>query len=146
VYCDTYIGRSVPFHLTTIEFLDEVKRHLTGGGIFGLNLAAGLNDPFSKAMYRTVLERFATVYLFRVGGASNILVLATDAPGVLPKQLLARAGELDRTMPRFDPSFTTMAKARVGVGLEATEVPLLRDEFAPVDRLIHLGATARGEN
>jgi hypothetical protein len=24
-------------------------------------------------------------------------------------------------------------------------VPLLRDEFAPVDRLVHLGAAARGE-
>jgi len=146
VYCDTYIGRSVPFHLTTLEFLDEVKRHLAAGGTFGENLAAGLADPFSRAMYRTVLERFATIYLFRIGGASNILVLATDAPGMLPRQLLARAGELDRLLPGFDPNFTAMAKARVGVGLEATEVPLLRDDFAPVDRLIHLGAAVRGEN
>jgi spermidine synthase len=146
VYCDTYIGRSVPFHLTTIEFLDEVKRHLAAGGIFGLNLAAGLSDPFSKAMYRTVLERFNSVYLFRVGGASNVLVLGTDAPGLLPQQLLARARELDRLLPGFDPSFTIMARARMAVGLAAADVPLLRDDFAPVDRLVHLGAAARGEN
>jgi spermidine synthase len=145
VYCDTYIGRSVPFHLTTIEFLDEVKRHLAAGGSFGLNLAEGLSDPFSKAMYRTVLERFATVYLFRVGGASNVMVLATDAPGLLPPQLLARARELDRGLPGFDPPFTSMARARMAVGLAAVDVPLLRDDFAPVDRLIHLGAAARGE-
>jgi spermidine synthase len=146
VYCDTYIGRSVPFHLTTIEFLDEVKRHLAAGGTFGLNLAAGLTDPFSKAMYRTVAESFAAIYLFRVGGASNVLVLATDAPGLLPGQLAARARDLDRLLPGFDPSLTVMAHARVGVGLDASDVPLLRDEFAPVDRLIHLGAAARGEN
>jgi spermidine synthase len=145
VYCDTYIGRSVPFHLTTIEFLDEVKRHLDAEGIFGLNLAAGLADPFSQAMYRTVLERFTAIYLFRVGGASNVLVLATDAPGLLPAQLLARARELDRLPPAFDPSFTSMAHARMAVGLDAAGVPLLRDDFAPVDRLIHLGAVARGE-
>jgi spermidine synthase len=145
VYCDTYIGRSVPFHLTTIEFLDEVKRHLAAGGSFGLNLAAGLADPFSKAMYRTVLERFGAVYLFKVGGASNVLVLATDAPGVPRPQLLARARELDRALPGFDPSFSSMAHARMAVGLEAVDVPLLRDDFAPVDRLIHLGAAARGE-
>lgn len=145
VYCDTYIGRSVPFHLTTIEFLDEVKRHLAAGGSFGLNLAAGLADPFSKAMYRTVVERFNTVYLFKVGGASNVLVLATDAP-VLPRpQLLARARELDRVLPGFDPSFTSLAHSRIAVGLEAVDVPLLRDDFAPVDRLIHIGAAARGE-
>jgi spermidine synthase len=146
VYCDTYIGRSVPFHLTTIEFLDEVKRHLAAGGTFGLNLAAGLADPFSKAMVRTVLDRFNAVYLFRIGGASNVLVLAADAPGVLPRQLLARAGELDRLLPGFDPSFASMARARIAFGLDAGEVPLLRDDFAPVDRLIHLGAAARGEN
>ncbi len=28
IYCDTYIGLSVPFHLTTREFLEEVRRHL----------------------------------------------------------------------------------------------------------------------
>ena len=144
VYCDTYIGRSVPFHLTTIEFLDEVKRHLAPGGTFGLNLAAGLADPFSKAMYRTVLERFGAVYLFKVGGASNVLVLATDAPGLPRPQLLARAGELDRALPGFEPSFTSLAHSRMAVGLEAVDVPLLRDDFAPVDRLIHLGAAARG--
>ena len=144
VYCDTYIGRSVPFHLTTIEFLDEVKRHLAAGGSFGLNLAAGLADPFSKAMYRTVVERFNTVYLFKVGGASNVLVLASDAPGLPRPQLLARARELDRRLPGFDPSFTRMAQSRMAVGLEAVDVPLLRDDFAPVDRLIHLGAAARG--
>jgi len=144
VYCDTYIGRSVPFHLTTIEFLDEVKRHLAAGGSFGLNLAAGLADPFSKAMYRTVVERFNTVYLFKVGGASNVLVLASDAPGLPRPQLLARARELDRRLPGFDPSFIGMAQSRMAVGLEAVDVPLLRDDFAPVDRLIHLGAAARG--
>ena len=144
VYCDTYIGRSVPFHLTTIEFLDEVKRHLAAGGSFGLNLAAGLADPFSKAMYRTVVERFSAVYLFKVGGASNVLVLATDAPGLPRPQLLARARELDRALPGFDPSFTGLAHSRMAVGLEAVDVPLLRDDFAPVDRLIHLGAAARG--
>ncbi|HEV3074234.1 MAG TPA: fused MFS/spermidine synthase [Thermoanaerobaculia bacterium] len=145
VYCDTYIGRSVPFHLTTIEFLDEVKRHLAAGGSFGLNLAAGLADPFSRAMYRTVVERFNAVYLFKVGGASNVLVLASDAPVLLRPQLLARARELDRMLPGFDPSFTSMARSRMAVGLEAVDVPLLRDDFAPVDRLIHLGAAARGD-
>jgi spermidine synthase len=145
VYCDTYIGRSVPFHLTTVEFLDEVKRHLAEGGSFGLNLAAGISDPFSRAMYRTVLERFASVYLFRVWGVGNVLVLADDAPAVPLRQLQARARDLDRRLPGFDPTFASLVTARIAPGLEAAGVPLLRDEFAPVDRLVHLGAEARGE-
>ena len=66
IYGDAYIGQSVPFHLATVQFLDEVKRHLNAGGAFALNLADGPRDPFSQAMYRTVRERFDSVYLFRV--------------------------------------------------------------------------------
>ena len=40
------------------QLLDEVKRRLEPEGVFGLNLAAGLGDPFSRAVYRTVEERF----------------------------------------------------------------------------------------
>jgi spermidine synthase len=145
VYCDTYIGQSVPFHLTTLEFLDEVRRHLAAGGTFGLNLAAGLADPFSRAMYRTVRERFAAVYLFRVWGAANVLVLAADGPSVPPAELLARARELDRQLPGFDPPLALLVTGRLAVELDASGVPLLRDEFAPVDRLVHLGAAARRE-
>jgi spermidine synthase len=143
IYCDTYIGLSVPFHLTTVEFMDEVKRHLTEGGVFGLNLAAGLSDPFSLAMYRTVRERFAAVYPFRVWGAANILVLARDGPGSLPPaRLVARGRELDRQGWRFDPPLATIASGRMAVDIPTGTVPLLSDQFAPVDRLIRLGAAA----
>jgi spermidine synthase len=143
VYCDTYIGQSVPFHLTTLEFLDEVRRHLAAGGTFGLNLAAGLADPFSRAMYRTVRERFESVYLFRVWGAANLLVLASAAPAEPQAQLLARARELDRQLPGFDPPLALLALGRIAGDFEPAGAPVLRDDFAPVDRLVHLGAAAR---
>ena len=145
IYCDTYIGQSVPFHLTTLEFLDQVRRHLAAGGTFGLNLAAGLADPFSRAMYRTVRERFGSVYLFRVWGAANVLVLATDEPTLLTAQLLVRARELDRRLPGFDPPLAFLVTGRLAVEVETAGVPVLRDELAPVDRLVHLGASARRE-
>ncbi|HXT19960.1 MAG TPA: fused MFS/spermidine synthase, partial [Thermoanaerobaculia bacterium] len=44
IVADTYVGLSVPFHLTTAEFMAEVARHLDEGGVFALNLAAGLDD------------------------------------------------------------------------------------------------------
>jgi spermidine synthase len=143
IYGDAYIGLSVPFHLTTIQFLDEVKRHLTPGGVFGLNLSAGLSDPFSQAMYRTVRERFRSVYLLSVRGASNSLVLAADAPELTTADLVARGRELDRRA-RFDPPLAAVATHRQAVNFAAGSVPILSDEFAPVDRLIRLGATASG--
>jgi len=138
IFCDTYIGLSVPFHLTTVEFLDEIKRHLTPDGVFMLNLAAGLGDPFSQAMYNTVRDRFQSVYLFRVRGAPNVVVLATEEPAVLPPQLATRARELDARF-RFDPRLAEMVTARFQGEFVSRDTPLLTDEYAPVDRLIRLG-------
>jgi spermidine synthase len=143
IYGDAYIGESVPFHLTTVEFLDEVERHLAPRGVFALNLAAGLGDPFSQAMYRTVRDRFGAVYVFRVRGALNVLVAASREPGELTKtELIRRGRQLDRGL-RFDPSLATLASWRSPVDLEMSRIPVLRDELAPVDRLIRLGAGAR---
>jgi spermidine synthase len=143
IYGDAYIGQSVPFHLTTAQFLDEVKRHLAPGGIFGLNLAAGLSDPFSQAIYRTVRDRFDTVYVFAVRGARNVLIVATpEAMTLSPGDLVARARELDRRL-RFDPPLATVATWRTEVSLDMNRVQILSDEFAPVDRLIRLGERMR---
>ena len=144
IYCDAYIGLSVPFHLTTVQFLDEVKRHLTPGGVFGLNLSVGLSDPFSQAMYRTVRERFRSVYLLSVWGAPNSEVLAADMPGLTPAELVARGRELDRRW-RFDPPLAAAAARRQAVSFEEASVPVLSDEFAPVDRLIQLGVAQRAK-
>lgn len=138
IFCDTYIGLSVPFHLTTVQFLDEVKRHLTPDGIFMVNLAAGLEDPFSQAMYNTVRDRFQSVYVFPVRGASNVEVLATERPAVLPPQLAARARELEARFP-FDPTLSEMVATRFHGDFISRDIPLLSDEYAPVDRLIRLG-------
>src|SRR6185295_552161 len=143
IYGDAYIGQSVPFHLTTVEFLDEVERHLAPGGVFAVNLAAGLSDPFSQAMYRTVHDRFGAVYVFPVRRALNVLVVATREPDVLPTAELVRRGRLlDRTL-RFDPKLAALASWRSPVELETSEIPVLRDGFAPVDRLVRLGVGAR---
>jgi spermidine synthase len=143
IYVDAYIGQSVPFHLTTVEFLDEVKRHLNPGGAFGLNLAGGLNDPFSESMYRTVRERFDSAYFFRIPRALNALVVANENADTLSRDdLLQRGRELDRTL-RFDPPLATLATWRTEVALDTAKVPVLSDEFAPVDRLIRLGRKGR---
>jgi len=143
IYGDAYIGQSVPFHLTTVQFLDEVKRHLNPGGVFALNLAAGLGDPFSQAMYRTVRDRFDAVYLFRVHHAFNALVVATASRENLSSaDLLQRGIDLDRTL-RFDPPLSALATWRGEVALDTGTIPILTDGYAPVDRLIRLGQDAR---
>jgi spermidine synthase len=80
VYCDTYIGQSVPVHLATREFFAEAKRRLAPGGVLGLNLAGSLRHPFARALVRTVRESFAHLVVLRPPESGNLLLLATDGP------------------------------------------------------------------
>ena len=88
IVADTYIGLSVPFHMTTREFLDLVDRRLATGGVLVVNLAAGLDEPFPRAIYRTLAERFETVDAFPVPGLGNTVLFARH--GVAPRRRDAR--------------------------------------------------------
>lgn len=141
IYSDTYIGLSVPFHLTTREFLTLVRSRLEPGGVFGLNLAGSLGRPFPRAIYRTVLEVFPHARAFAVPASGNLLVLATDGPGAAasPEELMARAERLDLEYD-FEMPLATLAIRLLRGGVDFSTTPVLSDRYAPVDRLLHLGS------
>jgi len=139
IYCDTYIGLSVPFHLTTREFLELVRARLEPGGVFGLNLAGSLARPFPRAIYRTVLEVFPHAWAFAVPASGNLLVLASgDDPAPTPAEMERRAAALDREVG-FELPLSDLIARRLREGVDFTGTPVLSDSFAPVDRLLHLG-------
>ncbi len=137
ILCDAFIGMSVPFHLTTSEFMVEVKEHLEPGGVLASNLPAGVEDPFSRAIYTTVRSAFPATRVFTTRGAGGVLLVA--GPGVetyLP-DLQARARELDRRFA-FNPGLLTMLPLERTVEPQANEL-VLSDEFAPVEHLVPIG-------
>src|SRR5262245_55774412 len=94
-------------------------------------------------MYRTVRSRFGAVYVFPVRGSWNVLVVAArEADALSTAELVQRGRQLDRTL-HFEPSLATLASWRRQVELDMSKIPVLSDEFAPVDRLIQLGARSR---
>jgi len=140
IYTDAYIGMSIPFHLTTVEFLDEVKRHLSPGGVFGLNLAAGLNEPFPQAILFTLTDRFETVFAFAVRGSSNLFILAIDSRVTLPKKEMIQLGAELQQRFDLDPSLQHIAASRLEIALDPEAAVLLTDRFAPANHLIAVGS------
>ncbi len=137
VYVDTYIGHSIPFHLSTVEFFAEVKGHLNPGGILGINLISNLENPFVQGILRSVGAVFNKLYVFAVP-AGNYLLLATDLqepPG--REQLLAAARRMD---PQYtlEPSLERMVGLLRDIDLDLTHAPLLTDKFAPVNHLVRM--------
>jgi spermidine synthase len=139
IIADTYIGLSVPFHMTTREFLATVDAHLAPGGVFVVNLAAGLREPFPRAIYRTLAERFETVDAFPVPGLSNTVLFARHGERPSTAALRRAAAELDRRGD-FRPPLAELVRHRLPAAVDVSGVPVLSDRFAPVDRLIHLDA------
>lgn len=138
IYLDTYVGQSIPFHLTTVEFFREVKRHLNPGGVCGLNVIAELENPFTRAIMRSVKASFGKLYVFKVLGG-NFLFLATDrADAPSREQLLATARRLEPES-RFEPSLERMAGLLMDVDVDLAEAMLLTDDFAPVNHLVRMG-------
>lgn len=139
ILADTYIGLSVPFHLTTVELVRLADSRLAPGGVFAVNLAAELEAPFPRAIARTVAEVFPELDVFAVADRANRLLFAGRHPALSDAELLARARRLG-PRPTLSPDLETLATLRVDADPDLAGAPILTDAFAPVDRLIHLGA------
>ncbi|HSJ34680.1 MAG TPA: fused MFS/spermidine synthase [Acidimicrobiia bacterium] len=129
---DAFSGLSVPWHLTTLEFVEEVSRRLRTGGLYTMNVIDYGDLDFVRAETATLARVFDHVAVFappryldgEAGG--NFVLAASQAP--LPVEEIQAA-----------------IAARGGVEIAATGEDLdrfigparaLSDDFAPVDQMI----------
>lgn len=144
IFLDAYNSDTIPFHLTTREFYREVEQRLAPGGIVASNIIGTLRGPqsaFFRSMYRTLGEVFPTLYTIPVYDPSwvigdiNIIVLATrDKERLTRGDLVARAGRLGgRLVPASD--LADYASHLFELPIPVSDVPILTDDYAPVDIL-----------
>lgn len=137
IYVDAYIGLAVPFHLTTREFFELAVDHLAPGGVLGVNLAAGLSDPFSRSLLHTVRSAFRSTLVIAVRGSGNVLVLASDTRPSAPERLRRRARELDGR--GLEVSLADILEGVIDWSYETADLIELRDDYAPSEHLVVLG-------
>jgi hypothetical protein len=120
---DAFGGRSVPWHLTTAEWVADVRRVLRPGGLYTLNVIDQQPLNLLKAEAATLLDAFAYVRMVAFPGPAggNQVLLASDRPLGAGLGSSARGA---RTMGRA-------ALERFTAGAE-----VLRDDDAPVDQLL----------
>jgi spermidine synthase len=83
---DAFSGRSVPWHLTTTEFITDISERLADGGIYVINVIDYPPSSFAKAELSTLAEVFDYVavvapasYLAGERGG-NIILAGSDTP------------------------------------------------------------------
>jgi spermidine synthase len=99
VIADVFSGARTPAHLTSTEFLDEVRRALRPGGWYAANLADGPPLAHLRGQIATAAARFAELALvadptvLRGKRFGNAVLLAADQP--LPVAELTRRAASD---------------------------------------------------
>ena len=78
---DAYRLPYIPPHLTTVEFFQEARDHLTPDGVLAVNVGRTATDyRLVKAMATTLLEVFPSTHVIDVPYSFNAIVVATVQP------------------------------------------------------------------
>jgi len=137
IVLDAYKKDKVPFHLTTEEFMRLANRRLSEDGILFANLISAPTGPaseFYRAEYKTMSQVYPQVYSFPTVGGSivqNVELVATkQSDRITQAQLRARNRDRDVGIDLSEAIATYRREE------DLDDVPVLRDDRAPVDSLL----------
>lgn len=129
---DAFGGLAVPWHLTTVEFVEEVERVLRPDGVYTLNLIDHPPLGFARAEAATLAEVFEHVVVIsepaRIAreDGGNFVLAASNEPldlEAIRRDLAAR--DIDQQVAGDDELAGFIGDAQ-----------LITDDYAPVDQLI----------
>src|ERR687891_415555 len=147
ILIDAYYADAMPFHLATREFFELAQRKLTSNGIVVANLISAVTGPSGKiarAFVKTQRRIFPQTYVFAVRRADNVssdtiqnvIVVATkDKQRLDIKEIVKRATSLNKGL--FPESIQDISRAYYDGSLPDQDVPVLTDDYAPTDNLLH---------
>jgi len=139
IFMDAFNSKySVPFHLTTVETVRLVKSRLKPGGVYVVNVISSIEGEKSlmfRSEYKTIKSVFRTVYVVPINpndrtGVQNIILLATD------ENELSWNEWRERTASINGERVAMWAENRLNESIVTSDVPLLTDDFSPVDNLM----------
>jgi spermidine synthase len=146
---DAFFADSLPFHLTTFEFLELVRSRLAPGGVVVTNMIGSLEGSGSKlfrSLFRTYSAAFPTVLAHPVvleGRQDNTLlrnIMLVASEGAAPAEaFLAQRWQRLRASSPSAPDLTKEIRDRYDRRVRTDDVPTLTDDYAPTDALLLIG-------
>ncbi len=134
---DAFNDFSVPYHLTTREFDELVRAHLTSDDIYVINLIDGKPLPFVTTFLRTLRDVFGNVYLVPTStdweNLSRNTYILLASPRLIDVATLRTYSGSDVTK---NIDLWIVPDARVQALLKNDPPYLLTDDYVPVDNLL----------
>jgi len=129
---DVFHDVAIPYHLVTREFAALARKRLNPNGLYLMNVVDAFPDPrLIKAIVKTLQTEFKHVDLWmdQVPEAERVTFIVTATNGQrLPKTVNARFG--------FERAWSRMTEDLLAFGTNPDALPVLTDDYAPVERLI----------
>lgn len=131
---DAYRVPYVPWHLTTVEFFEEIRAKLTDDGVVVINVGRTPSDRrLVDALSATMLEVFPSVYAMDVPNSLNTILVATRQP-TREANLNANWTLLDKEQYPILGQIMELAIASL-VPLNPSDT-VFTDDHAPVEQII----------
>jgi spermidine synthase len=148
ILVDAFYADGVPFHLTTLEFVELLRSRLRPGGVVAVNIIgalAGDDSKLTRAVAKTYAGVFPTVELHpvyegvgdrRPEDTRNIVLVATERAAPTVRRLRQSWAEVRASRAPTAPALGNAIRDRWRRPLRVDDVPYLTDSYAPTDALL----------
>ncbi len=130
---DVFHDVALPYHLTTVEYAALIRSRLTADGIYVLNVVDAFPDPqLVKSIVKTLAMQFrqVDVWLETIpGGQDRVTYVISASDNAEPPRELESAHGLARRWLR-------VTEPLLNTGTPLSTLPILRDDYVPVERLV----------
>jgi len=137
-YTRNRYGSTLPPHLTTREYFQQLRQRLSPRGCLVYNCTGSETSAITRALYKTLATAFSQQYLFDTETSLNTVFVAWNGTGprLTREQWVERARKLVQRGVVKLPNFVRRAGQLYTEPLETADVPVLTDDYAPVDTLM----------
>lgn len=134
IFLDAYQNDYIPFHLTTVEFLREIKKKLNDGGVVVSNITSPFRNKFFDSMIETYKKEFPHLYIFKGRKSNNYIFIALKENRKKESTDIFVQAEKIHSIKRFDFS---LPEVNMHYGYysdyDLHDAKVLTDDFAPVN-------------
>ncbi len=134
IFLDAYLGETIPFHLTTREFMEVVKGHLSPEGVVVANTKS--SSRFADAEINTYLAVFKNIHVMQRAGGLILFAYQSPTPRRKSLWLYERMLAVQREK-RFEDLDLVQLFLRHYMPVPGWDptAPILTDDYAPVNFL-----------
>ena len=148
IILDAFSKNYVPFHLMTLEYFQLLDEKLTSDGIIisnNIGSMTGDRSDIIRAVYKTISQVFPSVYVFPTehnpGNLQNVMLATMKTPTEYNNDELRALASNNDDNNNHNSSIALddldYLKHLYEAEIQTDDVPLLTDQFAPVEILIN---------